>query len=101
MQLPNEGEDNAFVSYWRRQGIKVSCTEPTNRIGLLESHEMIKKRQNGPKRGAVTQASIPQIHRIWLFLRLPILRPFAAALTSALTGRSSRLAEGRITQAPL
>ncbi len=47
-QRENEGEENAFASHWRRHGIGVLFTEPSNRAGWLESYERIKKRRPDP-----------------------------------------------------
>ena len=44
-QRGNEGEENAFASYWRRLGVRVSFAELTNRAGTLESYERIRKRR--------------------------------------------------------
>lgn len=43
-QRDNDGEEQAFEQYWRRQGIKAVFTQPTNRAGSLQSYERIKKR---------------------------------------------------------
>ncbi len=42
-QRENEGEEDAFAVYWRRQGIKVRFKEPTNRAGTLDSYERVRK----------------------------------------------------------
>jgi len=42
-QRENEGEEDAFTGYWRRQGIRTRFTEPTNRAGTLDSHERVRK----------------------------------------------------------
>ena len=44
-QRENEGEESAFASYWRRQGVRVIFAEPSNRAGWLESYESIKNRR--------------------------------------------------------
>lgn len=44
-QRDNEGEENAFASYWRRQGVRVVFSQLTNRAGSLESYERIKNRR--------------------------------------------------------
>jgi MoaA/NifB/PqqE/SkfB family radical SAM enzyme len=43
-QQDNEGEEQAFARFWRRQGINAVFMEPTNRAGSLQSYERIKKR---------------------------------------------------------
>jgi radical SAM protein with 4Fe4S-binding SPASM domain len=42
-QRENDGEEEAFAQYWRRRGIRVVFMEPTNRAGLVQSYEKIKK----------------------------------------------------------
>ena len=42
-QRGNDGEEEAFAHYWRRQGIRVVFMEPTNRAGSVQSYERIKK----------------------------------------------------------
>ncbi len=42
-QRENEGEEDHFAAYWRRQGIKVRFKEPTNRAGTLDSYERVRK----------------------------------------------------------
>lgn len=44
-QRENEGEEKAFANYWRRHGVRVFFTEPSNRAGSLESYERIRKRR--------------------------------------------------------
>jgi len=44
-QHENEGEEDAFARYWQDRGIRVNFIEPTNRAGMLESYERIKKRK--------------------------------------------------------
>lgn len=44
-QRENEGEESAFAGYWRRHGVSVIFSEPTNRAGWLESYERVRKRR--------------------------------------------------------
>jgi radical SAM protein with 4Fe4S-binding SPASM domain len=42
-QPENSGEERAFARYWGRYGIRIRFRRPTNRAGLLESYESVRK----------------------------------------------------------
>ena len=44
-QRENEGEEKAFLRFWRRHGVRATFSEPSNRAGTLEFYENLRKRR--------------------------------------------------------
>jgi radical SAM protein with 4Fe4S-binding SPASM domain len=42
-QPENEGEEGEFARFWRKQGVRLKFSTPTNRSGAVEGYETVKK----------------------------------------------------------